>query len=113
SDAGSLLPGLFDSAAKRLDLDKTALGVGRLIHFLALAYVVYYARLTVLMSQSRIFAPLCLMGRYSLAVFGTGAILSTVGLATMDDDWPSQWCKLGFLGAGIGLQYAMARYLRA
>src|SRR5262249_5436529 len=57
---------------------KTDLGFARLVHFLALAYVVYHSGLTGLMRRTRAFLPLCLIGRYSLPAFATGTVLSAM-----------------------------------
>jgi OpgC protein len=71
----ALDPGLWDAVHGKLDDDKRVLGIARLLHFLALAYVVHHSGLTQLMHRTAIYAPLCLIGRYSLPVFATGAIL--------------------------------------
>jgi hypothetical protein len=106
-----LVPGLWDSVHGNLDDDKRILGTARLVHFLALAYVVYYSGLTRLLRGTAISAPLCLIGRYSLPVFATGAILCTVGLAVMDEDWPGMPYSLIALAAGLAIHYLVASLL--
>ncbi len=106
-----LVPGLWDGVRGNLDDDKRVLGIARLVHFLALAYVVHYSGLTQLLRRTAIFAPLCLIGRYSLPVFATGAILCTIGLAVMDEDWPGMPYSLFILAGGLAIHYVVARYL--
>jgi hypothetical protein len=111
SDGFALVPGLWDGVRGYFDDDKRVLGVARLVHFLALAYAVHYSGLTQRLRRTAIFAPLCLIGRYSLPVFATGAILSTVGLALIDEDWPGIPYNLILLAGGLALHYLVASYL--
>jgi hypothetical protein len=106
-----LEPGLWDDVHDKLDDDKRVLGIARLVHFLALAYVVHYSGLTHLVCRTAIFAPLCLIGRYSLPVFATGAILCTIGLAVMNEEWPAMPYRLIVLAAGLAIHYLVASYL--
>jgi hypothetical protein len=106
-----LEPGLWDEVRGTLDGDKRVLGTARLVHFLALAYAVHYSGLTQLVRRTAIFAPLCLIGRYSLPVFATGAILCTIGLAVMDEDWPGMPYSLFVLVGGLAIHYVVARHL--
>ncbi len=106
-----LVPGLWDGVRDNLDDDKRVLGIARLVHFLALAYVVHYSGLTQLVPRTAFFAPLCLIGRYSLPAFATGAILCTIGLAVMDEDWPGMPHSLFVLAGGLAIHYVVARYL--
>jgi hypothetical protein len=102
---------LWDDVHGKLDDDKRVLGIARLVHFLALAYVVHYSGLTHLVCRTAIFAPLCLIGRYSLPVFATGAILCTIGLAVMNEEWPAMPYRLIVLAAGLAIHYLVASYL--
>src|SRR5262249_49246623 len=79
TDAFGYASGLWQNAHDVLDCGKTDLGFARLVHFLALAYVVYHSGLTGLLRRTRAFPPLCLIGRYGLPVFATGTVLSAVG----------------------------------
>src|SRR6478752_4094333 len=78
TDAFGLASGLWQNVHDVLDCGKTDLGFARLVHFLALAYIVYHSGLTGLMRRTRAFLPLCLIGRYSLPVFATGNVLSAM-----------------------------------
>ena len=79
TDGFGLAPGLRISVFDLLDNNKTNLGLARLVHFLALAYVIAHAGVTKLFRLTPIFAPLALMGRYSLPVFATGCVLTALG----------------------------------
>jgi hypothetical protein len=111
TDGFGLLPGLSGEAFAHLDADKRSLGLARLVHFLALAYVIYHSGLAERMRRTAVFAPLALIGRHSLPVFATGAFLCTVGLATIDDDWPGMPYTTMFLVAGLALHYVVAACL--
>ena len=113
TDGFGLVPGLWDGVRRNLDDDKRVLGIARLVHFLAIIYVVHYSGLTQLLRRTAIFAPLCLIGRYSLPVFATGAILCTIGLAVMDEDWLGMPYSLSVLAGGLTIHYVVARYLSA
>jgi hypothetical protein len=99
-----------------LDCGKTDLGVARLVHFLALAYIVYHSGLTGLMRRTRAFLPLCLMGRYGLPVFATGIVLSAMGevIETRSEAFNNQ-VVLGaaIVVGGILMHYLVARGLAA
>lgn len=79
SNGFGLAPGLADAAWARLDLTKADLGLVRLLHFLALAYVVYRLRLPEKLRPTFLWAALCLLGRQGLAVFATGSLLAALG----------------------------------
>src|SRR5438552_8755888 len=79
TDAFGYASGLWQDVRDVLDCGKTDLGFARLVHFLALAYIVYHSGLTGLMRRTRAFLPLCLIGRYGLPVFATGTVLSAMG----------------------------------
>jgi len=116
TDAFGFASGLWQHAHGVLDCGKTDLGFARLVHFLALAYIVYHSGLTGLMRRTRAFLPLCLMGRYGLPVFATGTVLSAMGevVETRSEAFTHQ---LGFGAAivvgGILMHYLVARGLAA
>lgn len=113
TDGFSVFPGLWNGVRFGFDHDKSGLGWLRLTHFIALAYVIYHSGLTDLLRGTQIYAPLCLIGRHSLPVFATGAVLLVVGEVLMDVDIPEQ--LTGFLIAvgGILVQYLVARVFEA
>jgi hypothetical protein len=91
--------------------DKTFLSLTRLLHVLALAYLLAVFPVFSRMARLRIDHPLVLIGRHSLPVFIFGTILAMVGQVLLfvtgrDPLWGSL-----FVLAGIGLHFAYARYL--
>jgi hypothetical protein len=91
--------------------DKTFLSLTRLLHVLALGYLLAVFPVFSRMARLRIDHPLVLIGRHSLPVFIFGTILAMVGQVLLfvtgrDPLWGSL-----FVLAGIGLHFAYARYL--
>src|SRR6266404_1142013 len=108
--------GLWEHVHDVLDCGKTDLGFARLVHFLALGYVVYHSGLTGLMRRTRAFLPLCLMGRYGLPVFATGIVLSAMGevIETRSEAFTHQVAfGAAIVAGGILLHYLVARGLAA
>ena len=70
-------------AFNTVDLVKSDLGLGRMLHFLALAYVVTQLRFGHVLQGTAIGAEMMRLGRYSLPVFAAGSILSALGEVTM------------------------------
>jgi len=118
TDGFHLVPGLWsDQLYEVLDHDKSNLGLVRLVHFLALAYVVGHSGLTRLYRATPIFAPLALIGRYSLQVFATGCVLTVIGEVIVETR-PEDYAYPLTLGAfivvgGCVLHYFTARLLEA
>ena len=100
TDALGYASGLWQHLHDVLDCGKTDLGLARLVHFLALAYIVYHSGLTALMRRTQAFPPLCLIGRYGLPVFAAGTVLSAMG-------------ELVIVVGGILMHYIVARGLAA
>ncbi len=73
--------------------------------------MVHYSGLTRLLRQTVMFAPLCLIGRHSLPVFATGAILCTIGLTIMEESRAGMPYNLVALVGGLALHYLVASYL--
>jgi hypothetical protein len=117
TDGFGLAPGLWNGARALLDHDKTDLGLIRPLHFLALAYVIAHSGVTRLFSATPIFAPLALMGRYSLPVFATGCVLTAIGeviVETRPEDFAYPLTLGGFIvAAGILIHYLVASLLAA
>jgi hypothetical protein len=83
TEAFGLAPGLLWKAFVDLDLVKSDLGLGRLFHFLALAYVVTQIRLGELLHRTVFGAEMRRLGRNALPVFAAGCVLSALGEVTM------------------------------
>jgi hypothetical protein len=115
TDGFGLVPGLLTDMREVLDLTKTHLGLARLVHFLALAYVIGHSGLTQLLRRTWVFSPLALMGRHSLPVFATGCVLTAIGeviVETRPEDF-SYPLTLGaaVVAGGVLAHYAVARML--
>ncbi len=103
TDAGGFAPGLRDAVFARLDVPKQNLGLGRLIHFLMLAYVIAQAPRLSALAKSAAGQALQRLGRHSLAVFALGSVLSYVGQATLR----VAEAQFSIAGAFIGLLYTV------
>jgi hypothetical protein len=116
TDAFGYASELWQYVRDGLDCGKTDLGFARLVHFLALAYIVYYCGLTGLMRRTRAFLPLCLIGRYGLPVFATGTVLSVMGevVETRSETFSHEVAfGAAMVVGGILLHYLVARGLDA
>jgi hypothetical protein len=117
ADGFGLVPGLLTDMREVLDLSKTHLGLGRLVHFLALAYVIGHSGMTQLLRRTWGFSPLALIGRHSLPVYATGCVLIAIGeviVETRPEDF-SYPLTLGaaIVAGGVLAHYAVARMLAA
>jgi hypothetical protein len=115
-DAFGNASGLWLDVRDVLDCGKTDLGFARLVHFLALAYIVYYSGLTGLMRRTRAFLPLCLIGRYGLPVFATGTVLTAMGevVETRSEAFSHEVAfGAAIVVGGILVHYLVARGLAA
>jgi hypothetical protein len=117
TDGFGFVPGAWNDLREVLDHTKTDLGLVRLVHFLALAYVIAYSGVTQLFRWTPIFAPLALMGRYSLPVFATGCVLTAVGeviVETRPEGFDHPIALGGLIVAGgVLAHYLVARLLDA
>ena len=94
------------------DFDKTYVSIPRLLHFLALAYVLSVIPRFRDLSESRAVAPLALLGRHALPVFATGTILSfAVRAAKEVVETPSSLLDAGLILAGVAVMLALAATL--
>ena len=118
TDAFGYASGLWLDVHNMLDSGKTNLGFARLVHFLALAYIVYHSGLTGLMRRTWAFLPLCLVGRCGLPVFATGIVLSVIGeviVETTAQKLSDHEVVLGatIVAGGVLMHYLVARGLAA
>ena len=109
--AFGFLPALPEQLNSVVDMSKTHLAPIRMVHFLALAYVLYHSGLTLMAKSGSLFAPLCVIGRQSLPVFAAGSILSAVGQVVIGMRNTGFIDDLLFIGGGLLLLYAIALYL--
>ncbi len=91
--------------------DKTFLALPRLLHILAVAYVlVYFAPLARLMAH-RIFEPIALMGRNGLHVFAAGSVLAVL-IQVICEYLAANTVQTALLVvAGLLAQYAIALHV--
>jgi hypothetical protein len=111
-----LAAGLRDWVFARLDLAKGDLGLVRLLHFLALAYLVASLRLGSSFAATRPGAELRRLGRNGLAVFAVGSLLSALGqtvvaLAAVKASPSPQLLGMLFTLLGIAALAALGHYL--
>ncbi|WP_445503214.1 OpgC family protein [Microvirga sp. G4-2] len=116
TNAFGLAPNLLWSAFVNFDIIKSDLGLGRLLHFLALAYVVTQLRLGQALQGTAFGAEMMRLGRYSLPVFAIGSILSALGevimtLAAVKSSASPHIVGMVFTFLGILGLLLLARYL--
>jgi hypothetical protein len=93
-----------------VSFDKTFLAAPRLLHVLALVYFLSTQRWVTRLSASRWVWPVRLMGRFGLACFALGTVLSILGqsiqAALMDGTWVFD---MGYVFLGLSVQMVFAR----
>src|SRR3984893_13255673 len=87
TNEGGFAPGLRDAATAHLDVAKQDLGLARLIHFVALAYLIatatVFGRFIALVVRGAFGNAVQSLGRNSLSVFAAGSFLSACGQAAL------------------------------
>jgi hypothetical protein len=83
TDGAGTMPGLRDAAFARLDIQKQNLGVARLFHFIALAYLVAQTRFLTQLVETGAGREIQRLGRHSLAIFAVGSLLAALGQALL------------------------------
>lgn len=91
-----------------ISFDKTFLATPRLLHALALLYVVSCLPAAVSFARARWSAPLALMGRHALPVFALGSVLSILGQAVEKGTEAGFALDTLILATGILLQFLFA-----
>ena len=110
-------PGFRDAATLHLDVAKQDLGLARLAHFLALAYLVAIAPGLSQIVDGVSGRAVQSLGRNSLAVFAAGSLLSAIGQAALGAASAQLSPELEHLAgfaytlAGIALLFALARWI--
>lgn len=115
-DAGRQVLGFFSRLGVPFYMtwfDKTYLALPRLLHALALFYVVGTLPVMRQLAESRWAAPLRLMGRQGLAVFATGTVISLLLQAVKTGVAADFWLDTLFIGSGLAglvlLAYVLTR----
>src|SRR5690606_3908104 len=78
-----LYPWLYDLALAKLDLSKQDLGLVRILHFLALAYLLTQFKIGNVLKTTVVGPDLVRLGQHSLTIFAIGSLLSALGQVVM------------------------------
>ena len=113
TDGFSLLPGLYDWMRGWADLDKTSLGLGRLVHFIAMAYLLYGLGVAARVRAAAFYEPVSRLGRNSLTVFAILSLLAAVGQVAEDLAGHSVGLDLLLIGSGLAILYGAATLAEA
>ena len=105
--------GVRDAVYNWLDLDKTNLGLGRLIHFLGLAYFIYCLGISPKLASLRVLQPLIVLGRHSLLVFFLLSLVAAFGQVLLLTGHNALWIQVALLVGGVSFFYAAARFSEA
>ncbi|WP_158814330.1 OpgC family protein [Methylocapsa sp. S129] len=103
--------GFWESVRGKLDLDKSQLGFVRLVHFLALAYLIYALRLASWLRGLPLYGPLTLLGRNSLWVFVLVSLFSAIWQVLVEMVDRTIGIDIAFAGVGLAIIYAAARVI--
>jgi len=111
-----LFPHLPETAHALFDLTKHDLGLGRIVHFLALAYVLTQFPVGDVLKRTFVGPDLKRLGRNALMIFAAGSLLSALGqvtmtLAAVKSSASPQMIGMVFTIIGIIGLLALARYL--
>ena len=115
TSAVGLAPGLRDAASAYLDLAKQDLGLARVAHFAALAYLVAVAPGLTRVVQGTAGRAVQALGRNGLAIFAAGSVLSAIGQAALGalSSYTSVGIEhlagFGYTLAGVAALFALAR----
>jgi hypothetical protein len=88
--------------------DKTYVALPRLLHVLALVYVLSSIGTIRRFAESRYAAPLALLGRFGLPVFATGSVLSMLGQAIKAGTGENAVADFLIIFTGLALQLGLA-----
>lgn len=108
-----LLPGLETWTRPWADVDKTVLGLGRVVHFAALAYLVAVADVAGRVRSSALYEPLCRLGRNSLSTFAVLSLLAAIGQVIGEAFGHSVLLDLPLLGSGFAVLYGVATLIES
>ncbi len=117
TSAAGLAPGLRDAASAHLDLAKQDLGLARLAHFAALAYLAAVAPGLARLVEGAVGRAVQSLGRHGLTVFAAGSVLSAVGQAALGAVAPhasvgvEHWVGFTYTLAGVAALFALTRWI--
>jgi hypothetical protein len=101
----------WESLRGALDIDKSQLGLVRLVHFLALTYLIHGLRLTDRLRDLRFYRPLALLGRHSLWVFVLLSLFSAIWQVLVEAVNRTIAFDLVFVGASLAIIYLATRLI--
>jgi hypothetical protein len=116
SGAG-LAPGLRDAASAHLDLAKQDLGLARLAHFAALAYLLAVAPGLTRLIDGPAGRAVQSLGRNGLPIFAAGSVFAALGQAALGAAAPytpsgvEQLAGMAYTLAGVAALFAIARWI--
>ena len=121
TNAAGVAPGLRDAAFARLDLAKQDLGLARLVHFAALAYLIAVAPQVApqmkRLVDSAAGQAVQRLGRNGLTTFAAGSVISALGQAALGAAQPyssddvEKLAGFGYTLAGIAALCVLARWI--
>ena len=117
TSAAGLAPGLRDAASAHLDLAKQDLGLARLAHFAALAYLIAIAPGLTRITDGRLGRAVQSLGRNGLAIFAAGSVVTALGQAVLAAAAPytpegiEHLAGLAYTLAGVAALFAIARWI--
>jgi hypothetical protein len=91
--------------------EKQFLSVPRLLHVLALCYVVAHSPLQGWARELASRNPLAMLGRHSLPVFCTGLVVSITGVALKQTGFDGALFDVTYVAGGVGVQLGVAALL--
>tara|TARA_Y100000815_G_scaffold2504_1_gene2271 strand:- start:19203 stop:20387 length:1185 start_codon:yes stop_codon:yes gene_type:complete len=104
------VPGLAALPDLFADTNKGALAFLRLVHVLALAYVIVHTRFIGWLLSTVVFRPVAMVGRNGLAVFASGSVLA-IFLQVLFEAWPvGDAVKVAVIVTGLAAQFLIAFY---
>ncbi len=101
TDGFSFVPGFEDWTRAWAKIDKTTLGLGRILHFFSMAYLIYMLRVSVWLRRSFLFRPISAIGRHSLCMFVVLSLLAAVGQVMMQGVGHTMMTNVVMIGAGL------------
>ncbi len=111
SDAITLWPGLEERVRGWGVFDKTTLGLGRLVHFLAIAYLIYGLRVAEWTRGSPAFGWLCSIGRHGLWMFCALSLMAAAGQVVDQYAGHTLLTDVAMISGGLCILAVLARRL--
>ena len=112
-----LAPGLRDTLFARLDVSKQDLGLARLAHFAAVAYLVAAAPSLAKIVKSPVGHAIQSLGRQSLTVFAVGSVAAALGQAALGAAEPfasaelEQFAALAYTLVSVACLFVLVRWI--